>query len=62
LSYSDASYFSISEKDARVAKTRRERPVPTIEQIQHVITTMPVWAKVLHEHLFHHTRPRADTL
>lgn len=41
LRYSDAEYFSFSEKDSRVAKARRERPVPTLEQIKHVIATMP---------------------
>lgn len=41
LRYSDAEYFSFSDKDSRVAKARRERPVPTLEQIKHVIATMP---------------------
>ncbi len=41
LRYSDAEYFSFSDKDSRVAKARRERPVPTMEQIKHVIATMP---------------------
>ncbi len=39
--YSDAEYFSFSDKDSRVAKARRERPVPTLEQVQHVIARMP---------------------
>jgi integrase/recombinase XerD len=39
--YSDAEYFNLSDKDSRVAKARRERPVPTLEQIKHVIATMP---------------------
>jgi hypothetical protein len=29
LSYSDAGYFTMSEKDARVPRAQRERPVPT---------------------------------
>ena len=41
LRYSDAEYFSFSDKDSRVAKARRERPVPTLEQIKHVIAKMP---------------------
>lgn len=41
LDYTDAEYFNLSEKDARVATARRERPAPTLEQIKHVITTMP---------------------
>ncbi len=46
LSYSDAGYFSISEKDARIAKTQRERPVPTIEQIRHVLTKMTATTEI----------------
>jgi hypothetical protein len=32
--YSDADYFRLSEKDTRIAKAGRERPVPTLEQIR----------------------------
>ncbi|MBI5260155.1 MAG: tyrosine-type recombinase/integrase [Burkholderiales bacterium] len=42
LRYSDAEYFSFSDKDSRVAKARRTRPVPTLEQVKHAIATMPV--------------------
>jgi integrase len=41
LSYSDSDYFNLSEKDARVAKAKRERPFPTLEQVKHVIANMP---------------------
>lgn len=41
LRYTDAEYFNLSEKDARVASARRERPAPTLEQIRHVIALMP---------------------
>ncbi len=41
LRYSDAEYFRLTDKDARVAKARRPRPVPTLEQVKHVIATMP---------------------
>ena len=41
LSYSDAEYFNLSEKDSRIATARRQRPVPTVEQIKHVLATMP---------------------
>lgn len=41
FSYSDADYFNISEKDARIATARRSRPVPTIEQVRHAIALMP---------------------
>jgi integrase len=41
LTYADADYFSLSEKDTRIAKARVERPVPTLEQIRHVLQSMP---------------------
>lgn len=41
LRRSDAEYFNLSEKDARVATARRERPVPTVEQIHTVLDCMP---------------------
>jgi len=41
LQYSDAEYFSLSLKDSRVATARREKPVPTLEQIRHTIALMP---------------------
>ena len=37
ISYSDAEYFNPSANDSRIATARRERPVPTIEQIRQVI-------------------------
>jgi site-specific recombinase XerD len=39
--YSDADYFNLSDKDTRVATARREQRVPTLEQVKHVINTMP---------------------
>ena len=41
LSSADAEYFALSDKEARIAKAMTERPVPTIEQIRHVLQTMP---------------------
>lgn len=41
LRYTDAEYFSYSDKDSRVAKARRTRPVPTLEQVKHALATMP---------------------
>lgn len=41
LQYSDSDYFNLSEKDSRVATARREKPFPTLEQVQHVIESMP---------------------
>jgi len=41
LQYSDAEYFNLSDKDTRVATAKRQQKVPTLEQIKHVIKTMP---------------------
>jgi len=41
LQYSDADYFNLSEKDTRIATAQRERNAPTLEQVKHVIQTMP---------------------
>jgi integrase/recombinase XerD len=41
LSYSDADYFNLSEKETRIAKAHRDQLVPTIGQIEHVIQMMP---------------------
>lgn len=37
----DADYFNLSEKDNRVAQTNTPRPFPSLEQVQHVIRSMP---------------------
>lgn len=39
--FTDTEYFNLSEKDTRIATTQRPRPVPTIDQIKHVLDTMP---------------------
>ena len=41
ITYSHADYFAISEKDARIATAKRDRPVPSLEQIHHVLQNMP---------------------
>ncbi|MHB8165287.1 MAG: tyrosine-type recombinase/integrase [Sulfuricella sp.] len=41
FSYSDADYFNLSENDVRVATAHREQKAPTMEQVKHVIATMP---------------------
>jgi len=41
LTYSDAEYFNLSANDERIAKAVREKPVPSIEQIRHVLELMP---------------------
>src|SRR5665213_2837017 len=46
LQYSDADYFNLSEKDTRIATAQRERKAPTLEQIKHVIETMPSGSEI----------------
>ena len=41
IKYSDAEYFNLSEKEARIAKATRQKPVASIEQIKHVLAMMP---------------------
>jgi integrase len=41
LNYSDAEYFNPSATDSRIAKAAREKAVPSIEQIRHVLGAMP---------------------
>ncbi|WP_430416300.1 tyrosine-type recombinase/integrase [Parasphingorhabdus sp.] len=41
IAYADADYFNLSEKDVRIAKASHQRPVPSLEQIQHVLESMP---------------------
>ena len=42
IEYAAADYFNLSEKDAAIARARREKPVPTLDQVRHVLATMPV--------------------
>lgn len=41
ISYADADYFNPSANDSRIATARREKKVPTIEQIKLVLSKMP---------------------
>lgn len=41
IAYSDADYFSLTDKDAAVARARREKAFPTIAQVEHVLSVMP---------------------
>ena len=41
INYTDMEYFNLSEKEVRIATARRKKPVPTLEQIKHVIKTLP---------------------
>ncbi|MEP0234583.1 MAG: tyrosine-type recombinase/integrase [Parasphingorhabdus sp.] len=40
ISYSDADYFNPSANDGRIATAKRERPVPSADQINHVLKSM----------------------
>ncbi len=40
--YSDAEYFNLSDKNARIATARREQRAPTLQQVKKVINSMPV--------------------
>jgi len=41
IQYSDIEYFNLSDKDIRVATAKRHQKSPTMEQVNHVISTMP---------------------
>lgn len=41
IGYSDPEYFNLSDKEVRIAKAVREQPVPTLEQVHHVLSMMP---------------------
>jgi integrase/recombinase XerC len=42
ITYSDAEYFNLTANDERIAKAVRDRPVPSIEQIRHLVGALPV--------------------
>lgn len=46
LLYSDADYFNLSEKDTRIATAHREQRSPTLEQVKHVIQSMPTGTEI----------------
>jgi hypothetical protein len=41
LVYSDMEYFNPSNHEGRIASARRNPPVPSLEQIHHVVISMP---------------------
>jgi integrase len=41
IGYADAEYFNPSANDTRIASATREKPVPSLEQIRHVLASMP---------------------
>ena len=40
IRYADAEYFNPSANDSRIATARRERPVPTLDQVRQVLANM----------------------
>jgi integrase/recombinase XerD len=46
INYTDTDYFNLSEKEVRIATARRVTAVPTLEQIKHVIETMPNYSAI----------------
>jgi integrase len=41
IAYADADYFNLSDKDVAVARAKREKRVPTLAQVHHVLSAMP---------------------
>ena len=41
IAFADADYLSPNEKDVAIARAKRERPCPTLEQVEAVLATMP---------------------
>jgi integrase len=41
IAYAGADYFNLPDKDVAIAQARRERPVPSLDQVRHVIACMP---------------------
>jgi integrase len=46
LSYADADYFNLAEKDVRIAKAARHKAFPSLEQVHHVIAAMPAGSAI----------------
>lgn len=46
IAYDDANYFNLSDKDVRIAKATRQRPVPRLDQIHHVLASMPAGSDI----------------
>lgn len=41
LTYADADYFNLAEKDVRIAKAARHKAFPSLDQVHHVLAAMP---------------------
>ena len=46
ICYSDAEYFNLSVKETRIAKAVRPARIPTLEQIRHVIQSIPATTEI----------------
>lgn len=46
ISHADAEYFNLSEKETRIATAHRIGRAPTIEQIRHVLESMPAQSDI----------------
>jgi integrase len=46
IKYADIEYFNPSDKDKRIATAQRDKKAPTVEQVKHVIDTMPVGTEI----------------
>jgi site-specific recombinase XerD len=46
IRYTDPEYFNLSDKDSRIATARREQKFPTLEQVKHVINSMPAATEI----------------
>lgn len=46
IAYSDADYFNLSAKDVTISRARRDKAVPTLDQVHHVLATMPAGSVV----------------
>lgn len=42
LHYADADYFNLAETEVRIAKAIRHKAFPTLEQVHHVLSIMPI--------------------
>lgn len=40
LQYSDSDYFNMPERDSRIARSRPDKAVPSLDQVRHVILSM----------------------
>jgi integrase len=41
IAYADAEYFHLSDKDVMIARAKREKRVPTLEQVHRTLAAMP---------------------